>query len=140
MTNLPPMILEMIRLIGYAKAMELVKEFGGQELLITKNPGSESWAALTEVIGGGATEILAREFGGERGIYIAKCDAAIRANRNKEIIRRFNELTEKGQSVRKAVSVLVREFSMSSRRVEQIVNSPEPAAVELSAQMSLQLF
>lgn len=140
MTNLPPMILEIIRLIGYAKTMELVKEFGGQALRITKTHGSDSWTALTEVVGLKATEILAREFGGEQGIYIAKCDAAIRANRNKEIIRRFNELTEKGLSVRKAVSVLVREFSMSYRRVEQIVNSPEPAAVELSAQMSLQLF
>lgn len=134
---LPAVIQEIVRLIGYGRAMDMVREFGGQELRIPRAEGCSTWAALVEVIGERSTRKLAAEIGIEREIYIARCERALKQERNRKMIARYEKLLHTGHSGRGAVSVLVREFHLSNRQVEKIVNSPLPEAETLSMQRAL---
>lgn len=134
---LPPVIREIVRLIGHGPAMALVREFGGQDLRIPKTEASATWAALAEVIGEPAMKTLARAFGGEQ-LSVALCDKSIKADRNRKMIARYETLLGAGHSSRGAVSVLVREFRpISYRTVEKIVNGPLPAAGAVAVQGAL---
>lgn len=124
---LPATIQEIIRYIGHSQAMSLVREFGGQEIRIPKTEDTDTWAALVEVIGEHATRKLSAGMGGGEPIYIALCASAVKADRNRRMIERYDQLLREGNSGRGAVSVLVREFApISNRWVEQIVNKPVP--------------
>ena len=125
---LPPVIREIVRLIGHGPAMALVHEFGGQDLRIPKTEASATWAALAEVIGEAAMKTLASVFGGEQ-MSVALCARALKADRNRKMVARYDALLNEGYSSRGAVSVLVREYRpISYRTVEKIVNAPLPAA------------
>lgn len=133
--SLPAVVQEIVGIIGHGPAMELVRAFGGQELRVPKTDASDTWAALVEIIGEPLTRALAGAFGGEP-VYIALCDRALRADRNRKMIARYERLLGEGHSSRGAVSVLVREFRpISNRQVEKIVNGalPEPSAVAVQA-------
>ena len=135
---LPEVIQEIVRLIGHSHAMALVHAFGGQELRIPKTEASDTWAALVEVIGEPATRKLAAGLGGGEPIYIALCARAVKADRNRRMIERYDDLLREGHSGRGAVSVLVREFApISNRWVEQIVNAPLPEPTGLIIQPEL---
>jgi hypothetical protein len=135
---LPVVIQEIVRLIGHSHAMALVHAFGGQELRIPKTEASDTWAALVEVIGEAATRKLAVGLGGGEPIYIALCARAVKADRNRRMIDRYDDLLRQGHSGRGAVSVLVREFApISNRWVEQIVNAPVPEPTGLIIQPDL---
>ncbi|CAG0958546.1 hypothetical protein ARNL5_00726 [Anaerolineae bacterium] len=121
---LPVVIEEIVRAIGHGPAMALVRSFGGQELRIPRGPGGETWAELVEVLGEEVTCRLAAAFGGGEPIYIALCTQAMKDDRNRQMVKRYDELL-RGNSARKAVAVLVREFApISYRQVETIVNTP----------------
>ena len=104
---LPATIQEIVRLIGHSKAMLLVQHFGGQELNIPKTEGTDTWAALVEVIGLQATQAMARHFSGNEPIYIALCAKALRDERNRRMIARYDVLVREGHSGNGAVSVIV---------------------------------
>lgn len=136
--SLPAVIQEIIDVIGHGKAMALVQEFGGQELRIPRTEGSDTWAALAEVIGERGMERLAAEFGGGEPVYIALCHQALKQDRNRKMIARYEKLIKEGHSTRGAVSILVREFRpISNRRVENIINSPLPEPSMVSEQGQL---
>lgn len=137
MSLLPPTIQEFVSAIGHTKTMELVREFGGQNLRIPRTEGSDTWAALVEVIGERAAQVLADRFGGDDPIYIAKCAQAIRADRNRKLIARYERLLKEGHSSTGAVSILVRESKLSYRQVENIINQPLPAPTEMALQGAL---
>ena len=135
---LPEVIQEIVRLVGHSHAMALVQAFGGQELRIPKTEVSDTWAALVEEIGEPATRKLAAGLGGGEPIYIALCARAVKADRNRRMIERYDALLREGHSGRGAVSVLVREFApISNRWVEKIVNAPMPEEIGLQVQAEL---
>lgn len=135
--SLPVVILQIIDVIGHAKTMALVQEFGGQEIRIPASDKSDTWHALAEVIGERAMERLAKAFSREDKIYIAFCQKALRDERNRKIVARYDKLLSEGYSGRSAVSILVREFRLNYRQIEKIVNSPlpEPSAVAEQGQL-----
>lgn len=135
--SLPAVILDIIGVIGHAKTMLLVQEFGGQELRIPASDASDTWHALAEVIGERSMERLAKAFSCEDKIYIAFCQKAIRDERNRKMIARYEKLINEGHSGRGAVSILVREFRLNYRQIEKIVNSPlpEPSVVAEQGQL-----
>lgn len=139
MTLLPPSIQEIVRLVGFGKAMALVREFGGQEMPIPRTERGAAWAALVELIGEPATRTLTAAIpSGHEKIYIALCYRAMKADRNRRMIARYDELLAAGHSGRGAVSVIVREFGpISYRQVEAIVNSPLPPQEVAVAQGAL---
>ena len=135
---LPTVINEIIGIIGHGRAMSLVHEFGGQALRIPKTEGGDTWAALAEVIGEKAMVALAKHLGGGEPLYIALCQQALKQDRNRKMIGRYESLLKQGHSGRGAVSILVREFRpISNRQVQKIVNSPlpEPSTVSIQAQL-----
>lgn len=135
--SLPATIQELIRLIGHADAMALVREFGGQEPSLPRTESSDLWAAFAEIIGDEKTRLLAGWRGGER-VYISLCTEALRADRNRKIIARYERLIKEGHSGNGAVFVIVREFRpIAARTVERIVNSPEPEESGLAVQGAL---
>lgn len=133
--SLPAVIQEIVRAIGHGKTMLLVKEFGGQEITVPKTENSATWAALAEVIGERAMEKLAVAFSDAGPLYIAKCAQAMRDDRNRAMVSRYEKLLKDGHSCRGAVSILVRDHGLCNRAVENIVNSPlpEPGGLEKQA-------
>jgi len=118
--------------------MDMVREFGGQVIRFPKTEGGDIWAALEEVIGARATRTLCDTYGGEEDIYVPLCDRAIRAERNRQLIARYEDLVAHGHSSRGAISVLVREFRpISNRQVINIINAPTPAPSLTDTQGSL---
>lgn len=129
--SLPAVIQEIVGIIGHGPAMELVRAFGGKEIRVPRTDASDTWAALVEIIGEPLTKALAGVYGGEE-VYIALCDRALRHDRNRQMITRYEELLAEGHSSRGAVWVLVGEFRpISNRQVEKIVNGqmPEPSVM-----------
>lgn len=121
---LPATIQTIVALIGHSQTMALVREFGGDNFRFTTTQGSANWESLVEVIGPRATRILCEHFNGD-AVYIALCDQALKADRNRRMVSRYEALLNEGHSSRGAVSVLVKEFRpISNRSVEMIVNRP----------------
>lgn len=135
--TLPASIQEIVALIGHARAMALVREFGGQELRIPRSPASDTWAALAELIGEPATAALCAGLAGIETRYIAKCERPLKLDRNRRIVAHYDKLLRDGHSSRGAVSILVREFRLSYRQIEAIVNAPTPAPSAVAAQVEL---
>lgn len=135
---LPATIQNIVSIIGHARAMELVRDLGGQSYRFPVGQTSDTWEHLVELIGTSAAARLCQHYGGEE-VYIARCDAALRADRNRKIIACYEALMAEGYSSRGAISVLVREFKMSNRQIEKIINGPSPnfAVTELVTQGSL---
>lgn len=135
---IPVVIQALIDIIGHGSTMALVEAFGGQALRIPKTASSDQWDALVEVIGEPAMVALAKALGGGEPLYIAHCQQALKQDRNRKMIGRFDALLQQGLSARRAVSVLVREFRpISNRQVEKILNSPlpEPSTVSVQAEL-----
>lgn len=135
---LPDTIQTIVGLIGHAKAMQLVEDLGGQDFRFPVTRAAEQFEHLVDLIGPRAAERLHQHFSGQE-VYIARCDAALRTDRNRLLIARYEVLLAQGNSSRGAVSVLVREFRLSNRQIEKIVNGPSPAgqALEMVSQGSL---
>lgn len=135
--SLPAVIQDIIGVIGHAKTMALVQEFGGQELRIPASDASDTWHALAEVIGERAMERLSKAFAKEGKIYIAFCQKALRDDRNRKIVARYEKLIKEGHTSYGAVSILVQEVRLSYRQIENILNAPlpEPSAVAEQGQL-----
>lgn len=110
-------------LIGAALADKFVSAFGGVRMRIPRTEVAQAFIPIADAIGVEAARKVIAEFGGEAA-YLNSEVAATREARNREIRTRFDELTSKdGQSSRKAVFVLSREYSLSDRSIERIVNT-----------------
>lgn len=135
---LPPTIEIFVSLIGHGPTMDLVRAFGGNDFRFPARREGANWEALIELIGERQAARLIERFDGDE-VYIALCDRALRADRNRRLIARYDTLLGEGHSSRGAVSILVREFApISNRSVEKIVNSPVPPALpEVAAQGQL---
>lgn len=136
---LPATIQTIVGLIGYGQTMALVGDLGGQDFRFPAAGSRQSanWEHLFELVGPRDADRLVRHFDGSE-VYIAQCHRALKADRNRKMIARYDALLQDGHSSRGAVSVLVREFKLSNRQVEKIVNGPMPsAAPEMVAQGSL---
>lgn len=136
---LPATIQTIVGLIGYGQTMALVGDLGGQDFRFPTagSRKSANWEHLVELIGTRDADRLVRNFDGSE-VYIARCNQALKADRNRGMIARYDTLLQEGLSSRGAVSVLVREFRLSNRQVKKIVNGPVPtAAAEMVAQGSL---
>lgn len=137
LANLPPMIREFVRLVGHAKTMRLVADFGGTRLRMTDSEDHPDHQALIESIGAKATKALTAAFKAEGEVYVAKCDRALRDDRNRRIIQRYDELLKGGYSSPAAAQVLAREHRLSYRTIETVVNTQSPDQSALATQLSL---
>ena len=127
--SLPPTIQTIVSIVGHARAMALVSEFGGREIRFPKMQTGANWEALAEIIGEASAKRLCERFKGDE-VYIALCDKALRHDRNCRMITRYETLISQGHSSRGAVAILTQEFRpISNRTVETIINGPMPTMV-----------
>lgn len=137
--SLPPTIQTIVSIVGHARAMALVNEFGGREIRFPALQQGVNWEALVEVVGETPAKRLCERFRGDE-VYIAICDKALRHDRNCRMITRYDALISQGHSSRGAVGILTQEFRpISNRTVENIVNGPMPSMVPEMVQQG-QLF
>lgn len=125
--DLPESAQNLVRLIGMAKAVQLIDQLGGTTFPVSKSKtrlGQLRYELLSDAVGVDAADILTKEYGGEM-LYIPNCVAALRAVRNRAIHARFDELTNPASnptySSNEAVALLAREHRLSDRRVWDIL-------------------
>lgn len=114
--------------LGTDKALSLSSAFGGLKLRIPRSEKSRVFSEISEVIGVEGCRTLMESSRGD-DVYIPNLQPVRLQERNKAIRLRFDELTGAvpGEGVpvsgRAAVDRLAREFYLSGRQIEAIVNS-----------------
>lgn len=133
---LPRFVQELVRLVGYGAAMELVRHFGGQRIRFAKTEGSAAHQAIAEVIGSAAARLLGQALDGEEQ-YVPLCARAMKDLEKRQIVARYEALEREGHGARASCNLLAREFRRNYRSIEIIVNSPLPAAEPAAQQAAL---
>lgn len=90
--ELPASAQELVAVIGLDATIGLVKEEGGNELRLPERTdgSSNTWLRLVELIGHEASVQLVRRWPDSR-VYVPMCSAALRAERNRDIVRRYSD-------------------------------------------------
>lgn len=100
MQDLPGSAHDLIEVIGLQATIDLVGMFGGTEFKVPARCGGASryWTELEESLGTeAARKLVTSRFGGTP-IYVPMCTAALRYERNRQIV----ELIRAGMSVERA--------------------------------------
>lgn len=103
--QLPATARELIEIIGLDATIDLVKMYGGDELRIplVVDGNSHMWAALAEAIGRDAAMRLVERCKATT-IYVPMCVSALRSERNRDIIRRY-DAGEPFDSIRRSYKI-----------------------------------
>ena len=112
--KLPDSLVEMVEAIGMEDTLRIVKEFGGTRLFVPKRVTFQH--KLADFLGIEQARRLSHYFAGEN-LSIPRMAMAIRAKRNREIVRRYDA----GDSAR----LLARAYKMTERRIRTILNTPQ---------------
>jgi hypothetical protein len=117
LTVTPVNLLEIVEIIGEAAALKLVEQFGGTtpRLPAIKNISADH--PLAQCIGIEALTALAKETGGGRWLYVARCANGLREARNREIVRLYSPPYDV------PVAELARRYHLSDRQIWNILGS-----------------
>lgn len=127
---LPPIIEQLVSLIGIDAVQALVEaRLLGYRQRVGRSRDCEWWREWADVVGDGAADTVMHAWAGE-DIYFPACYDAVRAERNRQIVARYDALIAEGTSARRAVRQLCRAFRLSDRQIESIVNRPVTAATD----------
>lgn len=121
--DLPETALQLVRLIGYQAALELLKAKGGRTVVFSKGKrtdGQAQYEAVAEIAGQEAADLLAEHFNGIP-VYLPRCAKALRAARDQRIREEYDAGT-KTASARSVVAAIAENYDMSDRNVWKIVN------------------
>jgi Mor family transcriptional regulator len=103
---LPASVRELAEHIGLDFALRVVEKLGIARI---------EW--LGEVLGEDVAAAFVRHYGGSRGFYIPRCQAAVAAMQDLSIQKRFDNLSEQGLSARTIVAMLAVEFSLTDKTI-----------------------
>ncbi|MCK6396050.1 Mor transcription activator family protein [Zoogloea sp.] len=121
---LPPIIEQLVSLIGIEAVQALVEaRLLGYRQRVGRSRDCEWWREWSDVVGDGAADTVMQAWAGE-DIYFPACYDAVRLERNRQIVARYDALIADGTSARRAVRQLCRAFRLSDRQIESIVNRP----------------
>lgn len=88
--NIPDSIRDYIELCGLEATMGLVAAFGGRQIVVpVGRVKGATRAALVRAMGVDAAELFMKRYGGEY-LTVAKCAAALRDIRDRQIVDDFN--------------------------------------------------
>ena len=135
---LPPIIEQLVGIVGIECVQQLVEaRLLGYRQRIGRSRECEWWREWSDVIGDGPTDAVMRVWAGQQ-IYFPACADAVRAERNREVVRCFDQMTRRdGLSASRAVRRLCRQFRLSDRTIDSIINAPQQDASELEKQLGL---
>lgn len=118
---LPPVVLDMVDLIGFPETEKLVKAFGGVSFRFTD--GVVYFPKLLKLLGKESAVKLRQYFRSEQ-VYIPRCDAALRILRNRRFKADFDYLTSaQGESARMAMLTLCPKYQISDRYGWKIIKT-----------------
>jgi Mor family transcriptional regulator len=120
---LPPVVQELVELVGYHETEQLIAALGGTSFLVSKlvrTAGSRNAGVLAQTVSTDAARKIAGRFGGEE-LYIPRCDAALREWRNQRFIAEYNQMLAAGDSGRYALMTLCPRYQISDRQAKKIL-------------------
>lgn len=120
---LPSVVVDIAKIIGFEKALLLVKGMGGVDFAVPcglSRNGSEREQRLVDAIGIEAAKKFMRIFGGER-LYIPQCEQLLRAERNRRFCECIDAAIDTGMTQTNAVQKLAYEFGLSERYSYEIL-------------------
>lgn len=102
MGDLPETAHALIEVIGLQATIDLVAVHGGNDIKVPAvvDGDSQAWAMLEETIGREAAAKLVNSHFKDTPVYVPMCTAALRAERNRDIVRRL-ETGEEFDAVRR---------------------------------------
>ena len=134
---LPPIIEQLAGIIGIEAVNALMEaRLLGYRQRIGRTQDCEWWREWADVIGDGPTDAVMRQWGGDH-VYFPACSDAIRNERNRQIVARYDTLLASGLSARRAIRVMCREYGLADRTLEKIVNRPTVQPCSLEQQLNL---
>ncbi|EBC4877349.1 hypothetical protein C2W27_14475 [Salmonella enterica] len=122
---LPPVVIELVDLIGYRHVAALIERLGGISFPVSQNVrmvGNRRADVLADVLPPDAAKLVVQRFGGDT-LYIPRCDAALRELRNRRFIADYRARLEAGESGRFALMELCPLYGFSDRFGQQIIAS-----------------
>lgn len=130
---LPPQIRQMAKRIGYANALQVAAKLGGTTWLIPVSKGKKAVsiaarAKLAKALGCTTLAALLRDHYPGEVLYVPRCEKSLRAARNMVIHKSVEDGLRKGRSMVNMVKELAAQFSLSDRRIWEILKEPSPAA------------
>ncbi|WP_181295291.1 Mor transcription activator family protein [Pseudomonas sp. Q2-TVG4-2] len=127
----------MAEFIGYANAFHVVAKLGGTTWVIPTRNGKkgatsiEARAKLASALGSTELATLLRNHYGGVTLYVPRCESALRAARKIAIHKTVEDGLRNGRSMVPMVKELATQFSLSDRRIWEILKEPSPAATLL---------
>src|SRR5437868_3754156 len=102
MEDLPDTAHALIEVIGLQATIDMVAAHGGNDIKVPAvvDGTSRAWALLEETVGRDAATKLVNSHFQDTPVYVPMCAAALRAERNRDIVRRL-ETGEEFDSVRR---------------------------------------
>jgi hypothetical protein len=122
---LPPVVQELIRLIGYINTQTLICKVGGVTFPVGKGVrkgGNRRRAVLTELLGKDVADKIEKHFASE-ALYIPRCDAALREWRNRQFIAEYEEMLQGGESARFTLMALCPRYGVTDRWAQKLLAS-----------------
>ncbi|WP_410685679.1 Mor transcription activator family protein [Avibacterium paragallinarum] len=120
---LPPVVLEMVDLVGFDVTEKIVRHFGGVCFLFSD--GTIYFPRLKSLVGLENATILRQYFKSEE-VYIPRCDVALRTLRNTRLVNEFLIKTQvEEKSGRAAMLELCPKYALSDRQAWEIVRNAQ---------------
>ncbi len=116
--RLPATAELLIRLLGQPAALRMMdaNTYGGRAFDVPKKEGSQTYAALVDLVGADGTAKLCKQFGGD-SLYVPRCDMIDLDRRNREIVTKYNAGT--------SVWNLSSEYVLSDRQIWNILKKTD---------------
>ncbi len=136
---LPPIIEQLVSIVGIEAMQALIEaRMLGFRQRVGRSRDCEWWRDWADVIGEGHADAVMKVWAGE-DVYFPACFDAIRDERNRQIVARYEAMLAEGMSSRRAIRQLSRAFRLSDRQIETIVNRPVKQISEDEREVSRQL-
>ncbi|MEE6042751.1 Mor transcription activator family protein [Avibacterium paragallinarum] len=120
---LPPVVLEMVDLVGFDVTEKIIRHFGGVCFLFSD--GAMYFPKLKSLVGLEHATALRQYFKSEE-VYIPRCEVALRTLRNIRLVNDFLIKTQvEGKSGRAAMLELCPKYALSDRQAWEIVRNAQ---------------
>lgn len=116
---LPPIVLEIVDIIGFPETEKLVRKLGGASVRFSC--GRFYFPKVVEAVGIENAKLLRHYFGGKQAPYIPRCAEALRILRNQRFKIDFEQLKRQGMSGRMIMLELCPKYGISERHGWDII-------------------
>ncbi|WP_048796447.1 MULTISPECIES: Mor transcription activator family protein [Serratia] len=120
---LPPVVKEILTLIGFPSTLKLLDVLGGTTFTVgkgLKESGCSRMELLVSTIGQESAAKMSRHFGGDV-LYIPRCERALKELRNRQLVADVERLRNEGRSLPWIMAELCPRYGISDRLAYYII-------------------